>query len=72
MIASNPQGVANNFIYFCDSTASWVTPTEELKDMFEKILGGFRREVGEENWQSFVKQFPQDLLNKLAASYPIL
>ena len=37
MISHNPQGVVENFIFFCDAVASWVSPKEDLKDMFHKV-----------------------------------
>jgi transportin-2 len=38
MIAVNPGGVVQDFIFFCDAVASWVTPRDDLKDMFQKVL----------------------------------
>ena len=35
-------GVVEHFIYFCDAIASWQNPHAELKDMFYKILHGFK------------------------------
>lgn len=37
MIAVNPGGVVQEFIFFCDAVASWVTPRDDLKDMFQKV-----------------------------------
>lgn len=37
MITVNPAGVVPDFIFFCDAVASWVTPREDLKDMFQKV-----------------------------------
>ena len=37
MIGHNPQGVVENFIFFCDAVASWVNPKDDLKDMFHKV-----------------------------------
>ena len=39
MITVNPAGVVQDFIFFCDAVASWVTPREDLKDMFQKVHG---------------------------------
>lgn len=39
MITVNPGGVVQDFIFFCDAVASWVTPREDLKDMFQKVRG---------------------------------
>lgn len=37
MIAINPAGVVQDFIFFCDAVASWVNPKQDLKDMFHKV-----------------------------------
>ncbi|KAB5553948.1 hypothetical protein PHYPO_G00044520 [Pangasianodon hypophthalmus] len=42
MIGVNPGGVVQDFIFFCDAVASWVNPKEDLRDMFYKILHGFK------------------------------
>lgn len=60
-----------HFLFFCDAVASWTNPPAQLKDMFQKILGGFKNQVGAENWAAFSQQFPQPLKERLAASYGI-
>ncbi|CAN0024869.1 unnamed protein product [Bubo scandiacus] len=47
MIGVNPGGVVQDFIFFCDAVASWVSPKDDLRDMFYKILHGFKDQVGE-------------------------
>lgn len=37
MITVNPAGVVPDFIFFCDAVASWMTPKEDLKDVFIKV-----------------------------------
>lgn len=37
MIGVNPNGVVQDFIFFCDAVASWVSPKEDLKEMFYKV-----------------------------------
>jgi len=71
MVSLNPGGAVQHFLFFCDAVASWTNPPAQLKDMFEKILGGFKRQVGPENWAAFSQQFPQPLKERLAASYGI-
>lgn len=44
MIQLNPGGVVNDFIFFCDAVASWVTPKEDLKQAFVKVYSEFFRE----------------------------
>ena len=43
----------------------------DLKDMFGKILHGFKNQVGEESWAKFSEQFPQPLKERLAANYGV-
>ncbi|TNN80586.1 Transportin-2 [Liparis tanakae] len=72
MIGVNPAGVVQDFIFFCDAVASWVNPKEDLRDMFYKILHGFKDQVGEENWQQFSEQFPPLLKERLSACYGVI
>ena len=46
MISRNPSGIIQDFIYFCDAVASWVSPKEDLKLMFKQILDGFKTQLG--------------------------
>ncbi len=71
MISVNPGGVVENFIFFCDAIASWQNPHAELKDMFYKILQGFKAQVGEEAWAMFADQFPMPLKERLATTYGV-
>ncbi|TRZ01377.1 hypothetical protein DNTS_034929 [Danionella cerebrum] len=71
MIGVNPAGVVQDFIFFCDAVASWVNPKDDLRDMFYKILHGFKDQVGEENWQQFSEQFPPQLKERLSACYGV-
>ncbi|KAI1240012.1 Transportin-1, partial [Lamprotornis superbus] len=38
MITVNPSGVVQDFIFFCDAVASWISPKDDLRDMFCKVL----------------------------------
>ncbi|KAK7940263.1 hypothetical protein WMY93_003589 [Mugilogobius chulae] len=40
MIGVNPGGVVQDFIFFCDAVASWVSPKDDLRDMFYKVIEG--------------------------------
>jgi len=71
MISVNPGGVVEHFIFFCDAIASWQNPHAELKDMFYKILQGFKAQVGDEAWTRFSDQFPMPLKERLATTYGV-
>ncbi|XP_027199136.1 transportin 1 [Dermatophagoides pteronyssinus] len=71
MISENPNGVLQDFIYFCDAVASWNNPEPDLKNMFLEILHGFKNQVGEENWRQFSENFPPSLKERLANQYGV-
>lgn len=71
MITVNPGGVVQDFIFFCDAVASWMNPKDDLREMFYKILHGFKNQVGDENWRRFSDQFPPPLKERLAAFYGV-
>lgn len=71
MIQVNPAGVVSDFIFFCDAVASWITPKDDLKEVFVKILHSFKAQVGEENWKRFSDQFPPQLHERLSTCYGI-
>lgn len=71
MITVNPAGVVADFIFFCDAVASWASPKDDLKEVFIKILHGFKMQVGDENWKRFSDQFPPLLSERLRTLYGI-
>jgi len=71
MISVNPAGVVQDFIYFCDAVASWVSPKPDLKHMFHEILHGFKNQVGDEDWQRFRENFPPIMKERLAMNYNV-
>ncbi|TKS84672.1 Transportin-1 Importin beta-2 [Collichthys lucidus] len=54
-----------------NTVASWVNPKDDLRDMFCKILHGFKNQVGEDNWRRFSDQFPMPLKERLATFYGV-
>jgi len=71
MISANPRGIIQDFIFFCDAVASWMDPKIDLKEMFYKILHGFKDQVGEEAWAQFAEQFPPPLKERLSKLYDV-
>ncbi|XP_065175090.1 transportin-1-like [Sycon ciliatum] len=69
VINSNPVGIAQNFVFFCDAVASWTSPPLALQEMFQRILHGFKNEIGEAEWVMVSSQFPTLLLDRLNAVY---
>ncbi|XP_071439731.1 transportin-1 isoform X1 [Hetaerina americana] len=71
MISVNPAGVVCDYIFFCDAVASWVSLKPDLKETIEKILHGFKTQVGEENWKRFSDQLPPHLKDRLSTMYGV-
>ncbi|CAI5441635.1 unnamed protein product [Caenorhabditis angaria] len=71
MINLNPGGILPDFVFWCDAVVSWNTPKPELKDMFNRILLGFKQQVGEPNWSMFIAQLPAPLRERLYTQYGI-
>lgn len=40
MIATNPSGVLQHFMFFCDAIASWTNPKPDLKQKFHEVRYG--------------------------------
>lgn len=71
LIRKNPNGVVNDFYYFCDAIACWDEPKQDLKQLFYEILHGFKNQVGEQSWQQFTQTFPIEMKEKLASQYGV-
>jgi len=75
MIQANPSGILNDFIFFCDAVASWTAPKPDLKDMFSKILHGYKQQLSSENnvgcWTQITENFPPQLAERLQIVYGI-
>lgn len=71
LIKKNPNGVVNDFIFFCDAVACWDEPKPDLKQLFYEILHSFKNQVGEQAWEQFTQQFHQQMKEKLASNYGI-
>ena len=42
-----------------------------LMDIVWQILHGYKNQMGEESWNTFVTQFPQALRDRLASTYGV-
>ncbi|CAJ0950774.1 unnamed protein product, partial [Mesorhabditis belari] len=71
MINANPAGCMQDFIFLCDAIASWNQPPPNLKQMFYRILAGFKQNVGDQNWTLFTNQFPPTLRQKFVSHYAL-
>lgn len=71
LIKKNPNGIANDFFFFCDAVACWEEPKPDLKQLFYEILHGFKNQVGEQSWQQFTQTFHPDMRVKLTSQYGV-
>lgn len=71
LIRKNPNGIVNDFFFFCDAVACWEEPKPDLKQLFYEILHGFKNQVGDQSWQQFTQTFHPDMKEKLAAQYGV-
>lgn len=69
LIKKNPNGIVNEFYYFCDAIACYNGPKQDLKQIFYEIINLFRNQVGEESWYQFKQSFPIDTKEKLTNEY---
>ncbi|KAG8926361.1 hypothetical protein FRC03_004321 [Tulasnella sp. 419] len=46
LIQLNPNGISQHFLWFCNAVVKWNTPSDELREMFRKILTGFKQMSG--------------------------
>ncbi|CAJ0587206.1 unnamed protein product, partial [Mesorhabditis spiculigera] len=71
MVNANPAGCMRDFIFLCDAIGSWNQPPTPLREMFYRILLGFKQNVGDQNWGLFTGQFPPPLRQKFASQYQL-
>lgn len=71
LIRKNPNGIVNDFFFFCDAVACWEEPKPDLKQLFYDILHGFKNQVGDQGWQQFRQTFHPDMREKLASQYGV-
>lgn len=69
LIKINPNGIVNEFYYFCDAIACYNEPQQDLKQTFFEIIHLFRNQVGDQSWQQFKRSFPIEIKEKLTNEY---
>jgi len=72
MIQINPSGLLPDFIYFCDAVAYWSNPPDDIKNLFIKILLGYKQQLTESGcWNNIANSFPTQLAERLNIVYGI-
>lgn len=71
LIKKNPNGIVNDFYYFCDAVSCWDEPKQDLKQLFYEILHGFKNQVGEQSWQQFTQSFRAEMKDRLSGLYGV-
>jgi len=70
LIQVNPGGIVKHFLWFCNAVVRWTTPSEELNDMFRKILTGFKEMSGAQ-WDEQLNHFPPAITERLRQRYQL-
>ncbi|KAG8926580.1 hypothetical protein FRC01_008665 [Tulasnella sp. 417] len=70
LIQANPAGVSKHFVWFCNAVVKWKTPSPELRDMFTKILHGFKEMAGPQ-WSQQIATYPPPLQEALRSQYGV-
>jgi len=70
LIQANPGGISKHFIWFCNAVVKWKTPSDELRDMFRKILQGFKDMAGPQ-WAAQISTYPPPLQAALREQYGV-
>ncbi|TFK64205.1 ARM repeat-containing protein [Pluteus cervinus] len=70
LVQTNPTGVLESLLWFCNSIARWEQPSPELNDMFRQLLQGFKaRDAG--GWAVQAASFPPLTRDRLATRYGV-
>lgn len=70
LIQANPAGVSKHFVWFCNAVVKWKSPSPELRDMFTKILHGFKEMSGPQ-WSQQISTYPPPLQEALRTLYGV-
>ncbi|CAE6461862.1 unnamed protein product [Rhizoctonia solani] len=68
LIERNPSGIAKAFVFFCNAVVRWTAPSQELNDLFHKILHGFKQMSGSQ-WDAQMAAFPEGIQERLRMRY---
>ena len=63
-IIANPQGLFNNFPYFCDAICQYDNPPLEMKNLFNDLIYSYKTSFQDE-WGDIIKNIPEKLQSKM-------
>lgn len=68
IVALNPSGLLPALSIFCDTVGHWTVSSisPEMRDIFKRVLGGYKSMMGVERWCEFVNKLPPALRDILA------
>jgi transportin-1 len=69
MIPHNPLGIKDSFPYFCEALVEFKDTTPELERQFQSLIETFKNCYGEENWNSYINDFPPSLKNDIISRF---
>ncbi|KAG8714513.1 hypothetical protein FRC08_011841 [Ceratobasidium sp. 394] len=58
------------FVFFCNAVVRWTAPSQELNDLFSKILHGFKQMSGSQ-WDAQMAAFPEGIQERLRIRYQL-
>ncbi|ELU39142.1 transportin-PC [Rhizoctonia solani AG-1 IA] len=61
---------AQAFVFFCNAVVRWTAPSQELNDLFSKILHGFKQMSGSQ-WEAQMAAFPEGIQERLRSRYQV-
>jgi transportin-1 len=70
-IKKNPKGVLNTFAYVCETISSYHDSSNELSEEFYSILHGFKKKMGDKNFEEYLSNFPEDIYEILKQKYKL-
>jgi transportin-1 len=70
LIEANPGGIQRHFLWFCNAVVKWQTPSQELNELFRRILTGFKQLLGAQ-WDSQMAGMPPQIQERLRQRYQL-
>lgn len=69
--ATNPTATLKNLVYFCDALVQWRQTPDHLHLVFSKVLGMFKANLGDAQWEQVTASFPQVVRQRLRERFGI-
>jgi len=70
VIAKNPNGIVQNFMYLCEALVNFDNADSDLKDLAAKLIINFKAIAGDA-WFNYFNSFPPELQTKIKQKYAV-